>query len=325
MKAVVATGYGSPDVLECKLIAKPQPKSNEILVKVKAACVTRADTMMRTGKPLIGRLFTGLIKPSKSVPGAGFSGVIEAVGDQVSLFKVGDEVFGESASRYDCQAEYLCTSEDSLVLKKPENLDFSEASTYGDGPVTSYNFLKILGEVNASKSILINGASGSLGMAAIQIGKYYGAHITAVCSAKNKSLVVSLGADEVIDYRKTDVSKILEKYDIIYDTVGNLSFSMMKNQLTDKGILMTPVLDFGILCSSILRKNPKKKRVIFSATGLKKDRELILYMQEIVKIFEARKLKTIIDRQYPIEKISDAHRYIDTGRKKGNVVLLLGS
>ncbi|MBN1819854.1 MAG: NAD(P)-dependent alcohol dehydrogenase, partial [Prolixibacteraceae bacterium] len=210
MKAIVATGYGGPDVLKLQQVEKPQPKESEVLVKVYVSSATTADTMMRTGKPYFGRLITGLTKPKHTIPGTGFAGVVEAVGKNVKNFKSGDRVFGETTLEFSTNAEYFTMPETGVILPLPVNMSYADGATYGDGHITSYNFLKEIAHVKPDQSVLINGASGSLGTAAVQIAKHLGAKVTGVCSTRNVGLVKSLGADNVIDYTKTDFTKVKE-------------------------------------------------------------------------------------------------------------------
>ncbi|MEZ5023651.1 MAG: NAD(P)-dependent alcohol dehydrogenase [Chitinophagales bacterium] len=321
MKAIVSTGYGSPDVLQLQEVANPMPKDNEVLIKVHAAAVTRAGTMMRTGKPYIGRFFTGLSKPKNRIPGTGFAGTITFIGKDVKQFKVGDKVFGESIITYGTQAEYLCLPEDSVMTTLPDSYTFEEAAPVCDGPLTSINFLKELAKIKPGQKVLINGASGSLGTSGVQLAKHYGAEVTGICSTSNIELVKSLGADHVMDYTKQDFSKTNNTYDIIYDTIGQLSFSKCKNSLTENGVYVSPVLGMPLLFQMAWTNFFTKKKAKFAATGLKPIPELKLLLEEIKEIIEAGQLKTIIDRQYPLEQIANAHRYIDGGHKKGNVIL----
>jgi len=318
MKAAIYTKYGSPEVIEVIDVEKPSPKPNEILVKMKASSVTRADTMMRQGIPKFGRLFLGLFKPKNTTLGTGFSGVVEAVGSQITKFKVGDEVFGEKLFSGGCNAEYIRIVEDMVIENKPANISHEEAAPVCDGFLTSYNFLKDIANIQQGKHILINGASGSLGSAAVQLAKLMGAEVTAVCSTRNIDFVESIGADKVIDYTKTSITNINEKYNVIYDSVGTLSYKDTKNLISSNGIFMTPVLSGQILCQTLL--NPKK--VKFAATGIKKTEELKRLFLELVDFFKQGKLYTNIDKSYKLPDIAEAHHYLETGRKVGNIVIV---
>ncbi|WP_044238795.1 NAD(P)-dependent alcohol dehydrogenase [Flexithrix dorotheae] len=320
MKSVFCSKYGSPHVLQLREVNKPVPKPNEILVKVHAASVTAADTMIRKGSPYFGRLFLGLMKPKNPVPGTGFSGVVESLGEDVKQFLEGDEVFGEIVLSVGTNAEYVCIPEDGLVARKPKNISHKEAAPVCDGALTSINFLKELAKIEKGQHVLIIGASGSLGTAAVQLAKHFGAKVTGVCSTSNKALVKALGADQVIDYTKEDYTKSNQQYDIVYDTVGKSSFPNCKNILNNDGIYISPVLNLQLLFQMLV--SPKKgKKAKFDATGLKSIPELKIMLSELQKLLENGKLTTVIDKSYSLEEIVSAHEYVDTGRKKGNIVL----
>ncbi len=321
MKAIVATGYGSPEVFGLQNVNKPEPKKGEVLVKVVASAATTADAMMRTGKPYFARLFLGLTKPKKGIPGTGFAGLVEKVGDEVTNFKVGDRIFGETAFGFSANAEYLVVPSNGVVLPLPGNIDFSEAANFCDGHLTSYNFLIEMAKLEKGQKVLINGASGALGLSAVQIAKYIGARVTAVTSGRNVGLVKSLGADEVIDYQKEDFTRGDKKYDFVYDTIGKSSFKDAKNVLTDTGVYLSPVLQFPLLADMIRTSFSMGKKARFEATGTNKPDKLQKMLSEVLDIYKTGKLRTIIDRQFPLEKLAEAHRYIDSGRKKGNVVI----
>lgn len=322
MKAMVAKGYGSPEVLQFKEVNKPEPQENEVLVRVEASAATTADTMMRTGKPYIARLFVGLTKPKKAIPGTGFAGIIERLGKGVSDFNVGDRVFGETAFGFSANAEYLTIAEEGVILPMPEGMDFIEAANFCDGHLTSFNFLKEIAKVKQGEKVLINGASGALGTSAIQIAKQMGTYVTAVCSGRNEGLVKSLGADVVIDYQQKDFTKANEQYNYIYDTIGKSSFQACKSILTENGVYLSPVLNFSLLFQMLMTSIFSKKKARFEATGANKEEKLRNMLQGVLNIYKAGDLKTVIDRQFPLEKLAEAHQYIDSGRKKGNVVIV---
>jgi len=318
MKTAIYTSYGSPEVIQIIETEKPLPKSNELLVQIKASSGTRADTMMRAGTPKFGRLFLGLFKPKNTALGTGFSGVIESVGSEVTQFKIGDEIFGEKLFSNGTNAEFLCIPEDSLIAFKPNNISHQEAAPICDGFLTSYNFLKDIANIQQGQHLLINGASGSLGTAAVQIAKLMGATVTGICSSKNIELVKSLGADFVIDYKNNDFTKNTNMYDVIYDSVGKTNYSKSKNALKSNGVFITPVLSLNVLWYSM--SNPK--RVKFAATGLKKPDELKRLFLELVDFFKQKRLKTVIDKSYNLSEIIEAHQYLETGRKVGNIVII---
>ncbi|BAO77343.1 NAD(P)-dependent alcohol dehydrogenase [Winogradskyella sp. PG-2] len=318
MKTAIYRSYGSPEVIQIVDSEKPSPKSNEVLVQIKASSVTRADTMMRAGKPKFGRLFLGLFKPKNTSLGTGFSGVIDSAGSEVNEFQIGDEIFGEKLFSNGTNAEFLCIPEDSIIALKPNNISHQEAAPISDGFLTSYSFLKDIARLQNGQHILVNGASGSLGTAAVQIAKLMGATITGVCSFKNIDLVKSLGADFVIDYKKEDFTKNSNIYDFIYDSVGKTNYSKSKNALKPCGVFMTPVLSLNVLWYSIINQ----KRVKFSATGLRKTKELKSSLNELTENFKQKKMKTIIDKTYHLDSIISAHTYLETDRKVGNIVII---
>lgn len=323
MKAIVATGYGGPEVLQIESVPKPQPKENEVLVKVIATSATTADGMMRTGKPYFGRLMTGLWKPKNPIPGTGFAGYIVETGLNANKFILGTRVFGETTLGMSTNAEYVSVPENGVILSMPDNMSYIEAAAFGDGHVTSLNFLKEIAKIEANQKVLINGASGSLGTAAVQIAKFMGAEVTGICSSRNVGLVKSLGADHVIDYTKEDFTKGTIKYDLVFDTVGKSSYGNTKNILTESGQYLSPVLKFSLLMQMFWTSVFTKKKAKFAATGLRTETELHDLFTSLVYLFIAGHLKTVIDRQYPLEKVAEAHRYIASGHKKGNVVVIV--
>lgn len=321
MKAIVATKYGGPEVLQLQEVVQPAPQDNEVLIRVHSASITTADSMMRTGKPYFGRLFMGLLKPKKQITGTGFAGKVEAIGKNVTLFKIDDDVFGESAFGPGTNTEYLCIEENALLLRLPKNISYSEAASICDGPLTSLNMLKYKANIRVGQKVLINGASGSLGTAAIQLAKHFGAEVTGVCSTSNIELVKSLGADRVVDYTKEDFVKSDQAYDIIYDTIGKLSFSKCKGVLSEKGIYISPVLSVKKLFQMVWTSLFASKKVMFDATGLRPIEELKAMLGELEELLSAGKIKPMIDKAYSLEQITTAHQYIDAGHKRGNVVL----
>ncbi|CAD5249392.1 MULTISPECIES: NAD(P)-dependent alcohol dehydrogenase [unclassified Imperialibacter] len=325
MKAIVASGYGTPEVLKFTSVEKPTPGPKDVLVKVIASAATTADTMMLTGKPYIARLFIGLTKPKHPIPGTGFAGVIEAIGSEVTQFAVCDEVFGETTLGFSTNAEYVVVPANGVILPKPASLHFAEAASYCDGHLTSYNFLKRIAQVQPGQRVLVNGAAGSLGTSAIQIANYLGAHVTGVCSSKNTGLIKSLGADEVIDYQKQDFTRLTTQYDIIFDTVGKISFTKAKKVLAEPGMYLSPVLRFSLLMQMIASSLFGKKKAKFEATGANADDTLKVLLLEVVELHKNGHLKTVIDRQYPLERVAEAHHYIACGHKKGNVVIVVAA
>ncbi len=321
MKAIITTGYGSPEVFKLDKVAKPTTKSNEILVRIYASSVTKADTMMRTGKPYLGRLILGLTKPKHPIWGTGFAGVIESVGKDVTMFKSGDCVFGESINSFGTYAEYVAVPEDGVVAKMPESLSFEQAAGMCDGGITSLSFLCNIGNIQPGQKVLINGASGSLGSAAVQIAKHFGAEVTAVCSTTNVAFAKSLGADKVIDYTQNDFTTNKNSYDLIYDTVGVRSFAECRDALTEHGCYASPVLGMPLLSDMVITSMFGSKKAKFSATGALPQKEIKYLLDLLIDIIEAGHLSPAIDRAYPLEQVVEAHAYVDKGHKKGNVVL----
>lgn len=321
MQAMVVTQYGSPEVLQLRKLEKPQPATNEILVKVRAASVTAADGMMRKGTPFYGRLFIGLMKPKHPIAGTGFGGIVEAVGSDVKSYRAGDSVFGESILGAGTNAEYVCVPEDGVIAHLPNAMGFEEAAGVCDGALTSINFLQKVVTIRPGQSVLIIGASGSLGTAAVQLAKHFGAEVTGVCSGPNAPLVKSLGADHVVDYTQEDFTRMGQTYDIIYDTLGKNSFSRCKSSLNKNGAYISPVLGMPLLFQMLWTSKLGSKKAKFSATGLKPVPELRVLLSELVELIEAGKLESVIDRRYRLDELATAHRYVEKGHKKGNVVI----
>lgn len=321
MKALVRDQYGSPEVLQVQEIAKPKLGDKDVLVKVYASSVTAADGFLVKGTPYFGRLMTGLFKPKQAVPGTGFAGRVEAIGAAVDRFQVDDEVFGESGLNFGAHAEYLRVEQDGVIIEKPSQLSFQDAATLCDGPLTSFNFLREIGKVKPGQKVLINGASGSLGTAAVQLAKHFGAEVTGVSSAKNHALLRSLGADHVINYKTEDFTQSGIEYDLIYDAVGKLSFSECKPALKKEGVYMSPVLNVKLLLQMLVTNFFGTKKAKFSATGLQPVPILREMLKDILVLSADGKLRLIMDKMYPLEQGVAAHTYVDTGRKVGNVVL----
>ena len=321
MRAVIVEKYGNPEVLQIQKIEKPLPKSNEVLIKIKATSITAASGFMREGKPYLGRLFLGLTRPKVKTPGTDLSGIIEAIGSDVKNFNVGEEVIAETGINCGTYAEYICLSFDELIVKKPNNVSHEEATGIIDGACTALAFLTEQVKIKKGQKILINGASGSIGTAAIQLAKQFGAEVTGICSAKNKALVKDIGADKVLDYKKRELQKSYELFDVIFDTVGKLSYSNAKKNLKPNGVYLTPVMDFSTLLSLLFVSPFSKKKLKFCATGMRKQGLRMKDLIQVKDLIKEEKISPVMDRVYPFEQIQEAHSYVDTGRKRGNVVV----
>jgi NADPH:quinone reductase-like Zn-dependent oxidoreductase len=316
MKAVVCTAYGSPDVLQFQEIAKPTPKDNEVLIKIHATSAGPADCAFRKGDPFIVKLMFGLRKPKYPIFGTEFAGEIETVGKDVTAFKIGDQIFGISPN-FGAYAEYLCLPEQNIMAKMPSHMSYEDAVGITDGTLTSLSFLRDHAHLQRGQKVLINGASGAVGVYAIQLAKYFGAEVTAVCGPTNIEMVKALGADRVIDYTKADFTKS-GTYDVIFDAVGKRSYSQCKRALTAQGVYLTTVPTLRNVLDMLWTSRSKEKKAKFAATGLQQKQENLTYIKEL---YEAGKLRAVIDRCYPLEQLPEAHRYVDTGHKKGNVVI----
>lgn len=324
MKAVICEKYGPPEVLELHEVAKPTPKDNEVLVKVTMTTVTVADSRVRGFNVppsywLPARLALGISKPKNAILGAELAGEIEAVGKDVKRFKKGDPVFGSTLEHgFGAYAEYICLPEDGLLARRPAAVTCEEATTLPIGGRTALYFLRAA-NIQPGQKVLIYGASGSVGTFAVQLAKYLGAEVTGVCSAANLELVKSLGADKVIDYTKQDFTKNGETYDVIFDAVGKGPYSGSINALKENGTYLQAVSSPGISLRMRWTALTSGKKLIGGGPPPKS--EDLVFLEELI---EAGKIKPVIDRVYPLEQIVEAHRYVDQGHKKGNVVITVG-
>ena len=325
MKAIVCTKYGPPDVLQLRDVAKPTPKDNEVLIKIHATTVTAGDVRVRgfVVPPqfwLMARMQLGLRGPRRAVLGVDVAGEIESVGKDVKLFKEGDQVFGIPPwMSFGAHAEYICLPEEevdhSKLAIKPSNMTYEETAGVPFMGTAALVFLKN-GNIQSGQKVLIYGASGAVGTYAVQLAKYFGAEVTGVCSTTNLEMVKSLGADKVIDYTKEDFTKNGETYDIILDTVGKSSFSGCVKSLKKEGFYVLGNAGLSGVIRGIWTSKTSSKNVLF-ATAHGKAEDLV-FLRELI---EAGKIKSVIDRRYPLEQIAEAHRYVDKGHKKGNVVI----
>lgn len=316
MKAVVYEQYGPPEVLRLEEIDMPQPKDNEVLIKIQATAVNSGDIRMRKADPFIVRFMLGLMRPGKNVLGVVFAGEIESTGKNVTRFKKGDQVYGTSVKDFGTYAEYMCLPEDGIIAVKPGNITFTEAAVIPFGATTALHFLR-KAKIQSGQKVLIHGASGAVGTAAIQLAKYFGAEVTGVTSTTNVELVRSLGADKVIDYTKEDFSTGGEKYDIVFDTAGKSPFSASLKSLNKNGYYPRVVhMSLPSVFRGLWTSMTSGKKVIGGVTK-EKPEDLVFFNG----LIESGQLKAVIDRSYPIQEIVEAHHYVEKGHKKGNVVI----
>lgn len=320
MKAFVVQKYGAPDVLQLRDVETPIPKDNEVLIKIYATTVTSGDCRVRAlnvpvGFGLIMRLVFGWSTPKQPILGTELAGVIEAIGKDVSKFNIGEAVFAFTDFAMGCHAEYKCMSEDALIQPKPASLSFDEAATLSFGGTTALDFFR-RAKLKHGERVLINGASGAVGIAAVQIAKHFGAHVTGVCSTANVDLVKSVGADHVIDYTVEDFTKTGETYDVIMDTVGNAPFSRCSESLKTDGRLLMVIADLLDMLLVPWVAMTSSKKIIAGPVASSKDD-----LHFLARLATVGEYKSIIDRRFPFDQIANAHRYVDTGRKRGNVVI----
>jgi NADPH:quinone reductase-like Zn-dependent oxidoreductase len=316
MRAVVHDRYGPPEVLRLEEVERPAPKEDEVLVRIHATTVTRTDCGMRGADPFFVRFFTGLLRPKRRIPGMELAGEVEAVGAAAAEFAVGDHVFGMESG---ANAEYICVRETGALAHKPAGMSFEEAAAVCDGACIALSCLR-KAELQQGKSILIYGASGSIGTAAVQLAKYFGADVTAVCNTKNVELVRSLGADRVIDYLQEDFTKNGQTYDVVFDAVGKHSFRRCRASLKSGGIYIETDLGFmwHVPLLALLTRWIGSKKVTLPIP--KYTKENAVFLKELV---EQGRYRAVIDRSYPLEQVVEATRYVETGQKTGNVVLVV--
>jgi NADPH:quinone reductase-like Zn-dependent oxidoreductase len=320
MRAIVCRGYGPPDVLEIKEIPKPSPADDEVLIRVRATTVTSGDWRVRSlivpaGFGLMSRLALGLFRPRQPILGTELSGDVEAVGKNVTTFAVGDPVFAFPGLKMGAYVEYKCMPQNGMVARKPARLSYEEAAALSFGGTTALDFFR-RGNLRAGDKVLVNGASGAVGTAAVQLARQAGAEVTGVCGPDNLELVRSLGAHDVIDYRKQDFTKDGRTYDIIVDTAGTAPFSRCKDSLKEGGRLLVVLGSLGAALGGPLVSLTSSKRVV-AGTVAENPEDL----RKLAELAEAGAFNPVIDRTYSFEQMVEAHTYVDAGHKKGNVVV----
>ncbi len=323
MKACVYERYGSPEVLQLKEVEKPVPGSSEVLIRTHATTVTSGDGRVRSlsvpaGFGLLMRLVFGISKPRQPILGSELAGVIESVGRDVTKFKAGDRVFAFSDTAMGCHAEYKCMPQDGAVAPKPANLTFGEAAALSFGGTTALDFFR-RGRLQRGERVLVNGASGGVGTAAVQLARHFGAEVAGVCSTANVDLVRSLGADHVIDYTKEDFTRNGETYDVIMDTAGTAPFSRSKGSLKAGGRLLMVLAGLPDMLQAPWVSMTSGRKVVAGPVTVR-----VADLHFLAGLAEAGAFRPVIDRRYPFERIAEAHRYVDTGRKRGNVIITLG-
>ena len=320
MKAIVHTKYGPPDLLQLKEVEKPVTKDNEVLIKIHATAVTSGDVMARNaifpaGFGLLWRMMLGIRKPKNPILGSDLAGEIESVGKDVKLFKKGDQVFGTTGFGFGAYAEYKCLPEEGALAIKPANMTYEEAAAVPLGGLEALHFLR-QGNIQSGQKVLINGAGGSIGTFAIQLAKYFGAEVTGVDSTGKLDMLRSIGADQVVDYTQEDFTKSGQTYDVIFDVVGKTLFSGSIRSLKQNGRYLLANPGLSQMVRGKWTSMTSSKKVIFGAADQKT--EDLIFLKELI---EAGKIKSVIDRRFPLEQMAEAHRYVEKGGKKGNVVI----
>ncbi len=325
MKAAVCTEYGPPEVLQIQEVAKPSPKDREVLIRIKATTVTAEGPKMRSATfdfslllNLIGRIVLGVRKPRHPIMGFELAGDIEAIGSGVTRFRKGDQVYGYTGISFGAHAEYKCMPDDGVLAVKPTTMSYQEAAAVPNGALTALVYLRDKAHIQSGDKVLINGASGSVGTFAVQLAKIFGADVTGVCSARNLDLVTSLGADRVMDYVVDDFTQNGETYDIIFDTVSKRSFSQCKGSLKENGRYLLTVFGLPEMLHMLWTSAIGGKKLVVASSNLSWRSEDLDFLRDLI---EAGNLRSVIDRRYPLAQIAEAHRYVETGHKRGNVVI----
>jgi len=321
MKAAVRRRFGPADVVTVADVPAPGPGHDEVLVRVHAATVGVVDSLARRGAPLYARPVFGITRPRCTVLGSDFAGQVEAVGPAVTRFDPGDQVFGTTAPRFGAHAEYVCLSEQAAIEPKPDGLSYAGAAALADA--TALCFLRDKAKLRRGQTILINGASGSVGSAAVQLARHFGAIVTGVCSGPSATLVRDLGAETVIDYSQTDFTRQPRTYDVIFDVAGKSSFDRCRAALNPGGVYLTTAVSLAIFAQAAWTSRFGSTRAMIAFTGLRDNATKRADLRYIAQLCQAAELKPVIDACYPLEQIADAYRHVDAGHKKGNVVVTL--
>ena len=317
MKAIVYTKYGPPEVAELKEVAKPIPKDNEVLIKIHASTVNRTDSGFRSAEYFISRFWTGLLRPKNQILGCEFAGTIEEIGKDVQSFKAGDKVFGYNDKTCGGHAEYVTMAADDAIAHIPDKLNFDHAAAITEGAHYALNDIRAA-KVEAGQNVLVYGATGAIGSAAVQLLKHFGTHVSAVCNTKNVELIKSLGADTVIDYQTQDYTKTDRKFHFIFDAVGKSSFGKCKPLMTNKGIYISTELGKNAenIFFALITPLWGGRKVLFPIPTI--NQADVNFLKELV---EKGEFKPVIDRYYKLEQVVDAYKYVETGQKTGNVVI----
>ena len=323
MKAAMIDRYGPPEVFALRELPAPVPRDNEVLIRIRASLATPPDCAFPSAEPFIVRAFMGLTRPKFPVIGSFFAGDVEAVGGLVTRVKPGNRVYGMSDMDFGCYAELKAVPEDGPFIHMPSGVTYDQAVAATDGFLTAMPFLRDEAKLEQGQHILVNGAAGSIGGGAVQLAKSLGARVTGVCSAANVALVRSLGADAVVDRGKDDFTAQANTYDVIFDAVGKSSFGRCRKALTPAGLYMTTAPDLGAVIHMLRTRNSTGRRVIFATTGLRTAAAKMADLQILSSMLEQGTYRPVIDRTYPLDAIAEAHRYVDTGRKTGSVVIAI--
>ena len=321
MKAAIYKNYGPPDVVSLAELPVPEIRPGDLLIRVQAATVSSSDSAFRRGAPFIIRLFAGLRQPRQLVLGTEFAGEIASVGKSVEHFRVGEQVFAASGDAFGAHAEFIRLAENAAVAKIPDGLSHAEAAALAEGCLTALPFLRDLARLQRGQSILINGAAGAVGCAAVQLARLLGAEVSAVCGSSHAQLMQTLGADHVIDYTQQDFTRSGKRYDVVFDAVGKSSFPRCRACLKPGGLYMTTVLSAGILLQMLLSLPPRGKRARIIFTGMRPPTERARDLSYIAELAEAGELRPVIDRVFPLAEVAAAHRLVDSGHKTGSAVL----